>query len=73
MAERGLERSVRTSILPFLAGTAIIYFGGVTWLAIVLGSLPQAILLGLVPFLIGDAIKLTAAALAFPAAWKIIQ
>ena len=73
MAEHGLERSVRTSILPFLTGTAIIYLGGVTWLAIVLGSLPQAILLGLVPFLIGDAIKLTAAALALPAAWKIIQ
>jgi len=70
LAERGLERSVRTSILPFLAGTVIIYLCGVTWLAVVLGSLSKALAAGLIPFLIGDAIKLVAAALVLPAAWK---
>jgi biotin transport system substrate-specific component len=73
LAERGLERSVRTSIIPFLAGTVIIYACGVTWLAVVLGSLGKAVTLGLVPFLIGDAIKLIAAALALPAAWKFAK
>src|SRR5689334_2043755 len=34
LAERGLERSVRTSIIPFLVGTLIIYLFGVTWLSI---------------------------------------
>jgi biotin transport system substrate-specific component len=71
LAERCLERSVRTSFLPFLAGTVIIYACGVTWLAVVLGSFAKAVTLGLVPFLIGDIIKLIAAALALPAAWNL--
>ena len=73
LAERGLERSFRTSLIPFLAGTAIIYAFGVSWLAVVLGSLRDAVTLGLLPFLIGDAIKLVAAALALPAAWKLVK
>ena len=70
LAEGGLERSVRTSIVPFLIGTIIIYVCGVTWLAIILGSFSKAIAAGLLPFLVGDAIKLIAASLALPAAWK---
>ena len=72
LAERGLERSVRTSILPFLIGTIIIYVCGVAWLAIILGSFSKAIAAGLLPFLIGDAIKLIAASIALPMAWKLV-
>ncbi len=70
LAERGLERSVRTSVIPFLIGTVIIYICGVAWLSVMLGSLTKAIELGLLPFLIGDAIKLIAAALLLPGAWN---
>jgi biotin transport system substrate-specific component len=73
LAERGLERTMRTSIIPFLTGTLVIYFCGVSWLAVMLGSFSKAILAGLLPFLIGDAIKLIAAALALPAAWKLAK
>ncbi|HEU4745842.1 MAG TPA: biotin transporter BioY [Anaerolineales bacterium] len=73
LAERGLERSVRTSLIPFLIGTLIIYICGVAWLAIVLGSLSKALAAGLLPFVIGDAIKLVAAALVLPAAWKLVK
>ncbi len=73
LAERGLERSVRTSIIPFLAGTIIIYAFGVSWLAVVLGSFSKALTAGLLPFLAGDAIKLIAAAISLPAAWKLIK
>jgi biotin transport system substrate-specific component len=73
LAERGLERSVRTSFVPFLIGTVIIYACGVTWLAVVLGSFSKAIAAGLLPFLIGDAIKLIAASVALPAAWKLVR
>lgn len=72
LAERGLERNVRTSLLPFLIGTVLIYVCGVAWLAIVLGSFSKAIAAGLLPFLIGDSIKLIAASLALPAAWKLV-
>ncbi|MCC6499289.1 MAG: biotin transporter BioY [Anaerolineales bacterium] len=73
LAERGLERSVRTSIIPFVVGTVIIYLFGVAWLGISLKSFEQAIQLGLFPFLIGDAVKLILASLALPAAWKGAQ
>ncbi len=73
LAERGLERSVRTSFVPFVIGTLVIYLFGVTWLSIVLGNFSRAIVAGLLPFLIGDAIKLVAAALVLPAAWKLVR
>jgi biotin transport system substrate-specific component len=73
LAEKGLERSVRTSIIPFSVGTLIIYILGIAWLSVVLGSLSQAVQYGLLPFLIGDAIKLIAAALVLPAGWKLVK
>ena len=73
LAERGLERSVRTSFFPFLIGTVIIYVCGIAWLTAVLGSFSKALMAGLLPFLIGDAIKLIAASLALPAAWKLVR
>ena len=72
LAERGLERSVRTSLIPFLAGTLLIYICGVTWLTILLGSLGKAVAAGLLPFLIGDTLKLIAASLVLPGAWRLI-
>ena len=72
-AERGLERSMRTALIPFLVGTLIIYLCGGSWLAVVLGSLSKAVMAGLIPFLIGDAIKLIAASLVLPAAWKLVS
>ena len=70
LAERGLDRRVRTAWLPFLAGTAVIYLCGAGWLALSLG-LEKALALGVLPFLIGDALKIILAGLALPAAWKL--
>lgn len=72
LAERGLERSVPTSFVPFLAGTLVIYLFGAGWLSVQFG-IEQALALGVLPFLVGDAIKLVLAALALPAAWKIVD
>ena len=72
LAERGLERSVRTSLVPFLAGTLVIYLFGAGWLAVLFG-VEQALALGVLPFLVGDAIKLLFAALALPVAWKLAR
>lgn len=73
LAERGLERSVRTSLIPFFVGTVVIYICGVAWLSVILGGVGKAIAAGVLPFLVGDAIKLVAAALALPAAWKLVK
>jgi biotin transport system substrate-specific component len=73
LAERGLERNIRTFIIPFLVGTVTIYACGVIWLSILFGDFSKAIAAGLTPFLIGDFIKLIAAALILPAAWKLAK
>lgn len=73
LAEQGLERSVRTSVIPFLVGTVIIYVCGAVWLSVVLGSVEQAVALGVAPFLLGDALKLMLAAALLPGAWKLTQ
>ncbi|HLF73666.1 MAG TPA: biotin transporter BioY [Anaerolineales bacterium] len=64
---------MRTSIPPFLVGTVIIYVCEVAWLAVVPGSFRKAIAAGLLPFLIGDAIKLAPASPALPAAWRLVR
>jgi biotin transport system substrate-specific component len=55
-------------------GDAILLTIGTIWLANNLHvSAAKAIELGVTPFLIGDAIKLTIAALVLPAAWKLAR
>jgi len=73
LAERGMERSFKTSVLPFLVGTIIIYVFGVTWLSAIIGSFGKAIELGLLPFIIGDVIKMFAAGAALPSAWRRVR
>jgi biotin transport system substrate-specific component len=74
LAERGMDRSFRTSALPFLVGTAVIYLFGATWLAFSFHMTPaEAFARGVVPFLVGDAIKLALAGVALPAAWKLVD
>ncbi len=72
LAARGLDRRIPSALLAFLAGEAVIYLCGVAWLSVFLGF-ERAIIAGLLPFLIGDAIKLAAAALVLPAAWKLVK
>ncbi len=72
LAERHQDRNVITAVPAMLAGTAIIYVFGVTWLAHVLGAdATTALEKGLLPFVIGDAVKLVVAGALFPAVWRM--
>jgi biotin transport system substrate-specific component len=72
LAEGGLDRRFRSALLVFLAGETVIYLFGVTWLGFFIGF-QKALAAGLLPFVIGDAVKLAAAALVLPAAWKLVR
>jgi biotin transport system substrate-specific component len=73
LAERRQDRSVLTAVPTFLAGSALIYLCGVAWLARSLGvSGVEAMELGMVPFVIGDLIKIALVGLALPAAWRLV-
>ncbi len=73
LAELGWDRHIGGSVGMNLLGSVTIYLVGVPWLAVVLGVSPlKAVELGVVPFLVGDAVKLLVAAGAFPAAWWVV-
>jgi biotin transport system substrate-specific component len=74
LARRGNDRAVLSAIGLMAVGDAILLSIGTIWLANDLHvSAAKAISLGVTPFLIGDAIKLTVAALVLPAAWKLVR
>jgi biotin transport system substrate-specific component len=73
LARHQADRKVATTLLVGACGTIAIYAFGVPWLAVSLGiGLDRAILLGVVPFLIGDTVKVVALSALLPTAWKVV-
>ncbi len=74
LANRGFVRQPVAVLLSFLAGSAIIYLFGAGWLILGLGmDVQQALLAGVIPFLVGDAAKALLAAAVLPTAWKFTK
>jgi biotin transport system substrate-specific component len=74
LAERGSDRHVLKTVGLMVLGNLAIYAVGVPGLMLFTGmSLGKAIALGVVPFLIGDAIKIALAAGLLPGAWKLVS
>jgi len=84
LARRGWDKSVGLMALAMLIGSVLLYVPGLAWLsqwihtggmfkADVYSSLfSQTMAWGLVPFVIGDLIKLVLAAMLLPAIWKLV-
>ncbi|GAA0926858.1 biotin transporter BioY [Streptomyces thermoalcalitolerans] len=73
LARRGGDRSVWRTAGTMALGSAVIYAVGVPYLALATGmSVSDAIAAGLVPFLVGDALKAALAMGLLPTAWKLI-
>ncbi|MFH8573120.1 biotin transporter BioY [Streptomyces sp. NPDC017993] len=72
LARRGGDRGVLRTAGTMAAGMALIYAVGVPYLALSTGMpFGEAVAVGLVPFLIGDALKAALAMGALPTAWKL--
>jgi len=68
-ADRSPLRMAGTAVLA----TLVVYAGGVPWLMAFAGvGLGEALVLGVVPFLIGDALKAVAAAGLLPLTWRLV-
>ena len=72
LAAQGWDRRFVTTAAAMLLGSAVIFALG---LALLSRFIPSGRLLaaGLLPFLLGDLIKATLAAIAFPAAWRLTR
>lgn len=76
LAERGQDRRVWSAIPAFLAGNAVIYLFGVPWLLYsveAFSTMPEALAAGFTPFVIGDIVKIVAAGLLLPVAWRFVD
>jgi len=74
LAERGADRTPLRAVGLLVLGNLVIYAVGVPGLMLFAQmSLPKALALGVVPFLIGDALKIAAAAAVLPATWKMVN
>jgi len=74
LAERGADRHVLRTAALMVLGNVVIYAFGASGLVLATGMpLQRALLLGVVPFLIGDLLKIVVAAGLLPAAWKLVD
>ncbi|GII80242.1 biotin biosynthesis protein BioY [Sphaerisporangium rufum] len=74
LASRGGDRTAVRTLATMLLGTVLIYAVGVPWLMMATGmDLPTAFAKGVVPFLIGDGVKVLVAAGLLPLAWKLAR
>jgi biotin transport system substrate-specific component len=74
LSRRGNDRQVLSTIGLMALGSAIVYVFGATWLAADLHvGAQKAVDLGVTPFLVTDALKLAAAGLVLPAAWRLVR
>ena len=71
LAERGWDRNVFATVAAMTIGMALIYIPGVAWLATLIGT-EKAIAAGMLPFLVGDAVKIALGAVVLPGAWWLI-
>ena len=71
LAERGWDRNAVTAGAAMVIGNLVIYAAGIAWLGAMIGY-GTAIDVGLLPFLVGDALKVALGACLLPLAWKLI-
>jgi biotin transport system substrate-specific component len=72
LAERGFDRRYVTAVIAMIAGLAVVFAGGLSWLAFfarpALGA-AAAIRVGFTPFIVADLLKLLVAAGVMPSLW----
>jgi len=76
LAERGLDRRYITSVVAMACGLAVIFAGGVTWLALFARpagvGFDAALRTGFYPFIPADIFKVFVAAAIMPTLWRMI-
>ena len=80
LAHRGFDRRYATSVLAMGAGLCVVYACGALWLGLFARTatgatgigLREALLVGVVPFVVADVLKLVVAAGIVPGLWKLM-
>lgn len=70
LGDRGWGRSAKSTVVPMLAGTAVIFLCGVTWLSYLIGF-DKAIVGGFLNFVPSETAKIILAIAMVPAVWRL--
>jgi len=73
LAQRGWDKSLMKSAGMMLLGSLIVWLLGSIHLSLYVGGFSQALALGVLPFLPGDAVKIALAAGFLPGIWTLVQ
>jgi biotin transporter BioY len=73
-AEHGWDKCYETAVTAMAIGSAIIFLGGWAWYAVLTNTPPVAAFkLAVLPFLIGDVVKIALAAAVLPTGWALLK
>jgi biotin transport system substrate-specific component len=73
-AEHGWDKRYPTAVAAMAIGSAIIFLGGWAWFAILTNTSPiAAFKLAVLPFLLGDMIKIALGAAVLPTGWALLK
>lgn len=76
LAERGFDRRYWTTVVAMLCGLAVVFAGGILWLAFFAPAargFASALASGFYPFVIADLLKLLVAAAVMPGLWWLTR
>ena len=76
LAERRFDRRYATSVVAMMAGLAVVFAGGVSWLAALMPGaigLEPALAAGFYPFVLADIAKVLLAAALLPIVWTFVS
>jgi biotin transport system substrate-specific component len=71
LSEKGWDRQPWSTATSMIIGNLVIYTVGAAWLSGFVGW-ESALRVGILPFLVGDAIKIALATLLLPVGWKLV-
>lgn len=72
LAGRGWDRSYGRTVAAMVLAEVVIYVPGLLWLHGFVGGWAQTLALGLVPFVLGDALKMAVAVGLLPSTWRLL-
>jgi len=73
-AEHGWDKRYPTAVAAMAIGSAIIFLGGWAWYSVLTNTPPVAAFkLAVLPFLVGDVIKIALAAAVLPTGWALLK
>jgi biotin transport system substrate-specific component len=73
-AEQGWDKHYATAAFAMAIGSCIILLGGLAWFIVAMNTSPVAAFkVSVLPFLVGDAIKIALAAAVLPTGWALLK